>query len=276
MPKIYPLLLAGLLIPATSLAADTANLVICYPGGPVSAKEANTAIASMLRIIERLGQWQANSLNGTFTSKLDECRQQIHDQKLQFAITSQGLFLELHSTHDWVPLVQPNVKGQSNERYRVIVQQGKFQSFDALKGKTLGGTVLEEPEFISKIVFAGQYHTTDFALKPSNQPIRALRALDNGELDAVILNEQQYSALSALSLQHPVEAVFTSADIPLIGVIADKTSTTAEDRKRFSLALSGLCTDAEGKKLCELFGVESFSMATAEVFASMFKLWGGK
>jgi hypothetical protein len=34
-----------------------------------------------------------------------------------------------------------------------------------------------------------------------------------------------------------------------------------------------MCTDAEGKKLCDLFGVESFAAVDAAVFDPMVKLW---
>jgi hypothetical protein len=185
-----------------------------------------------------------------------------------------GLYLELRDPHNLVPVVQPRIKGRTSERYRVMVQKDKYKSLDELKGKTLGGTVLEEPSFIGKIVFSGKYDPARFfILKPSNQAIRALRALDKGELDAVILNEQQFGALGSLHREKPLEAVFESAEIPLMGVVANSAITTAEERARFGKALEGMCTDAEGKKLCELFGVESFVNVDAAVFEPMVKLW---
>jgi ABC-type amino acid transport substrate-binding protein len=180
----------------------------------------------------------------------------------------------LRSQHNLVPVVQPNIKGRASERYRVMVQKDKYKSLDELKGKTLGGTVLEEPSFIGKIVFAGKYDPTSFfVLKTSNQAIRALRALDKGELDAVILNEQQFGGLASLQMKTPLEAIFTSEEIPLMGVVANSATTTAEERARFGKALEGMCTDTEGKKLCDLFGVESFDNVEAVAFEPMVKLW---
>lgn len=274
--KKKALLLACLLAAPSVAFSAPETLVVCYPGGPVSAKDANAAMASMLRVVERVGQWSANTFDSLFTTKLDECRQQMAEKKPKFAITSLGLYLELRTANHLSPLVQPKIKGQTTEQYHVIVQQGKFGSLDDLKGKTLGGTVLEESAFIGKIVFAGEYDLAkDFVLKPTNQPIRALRSLDKGELDAVVLNEQQYGALASLKLENPVESVFTSAPIPLMGVVADTANTTVEERARFGKALEGMCADAEGKKLCELFGVESFAPVNPSVFEPMLKLWGG-
>ena len=275
MRKTFLIILACLLTPfITSAATTPESIVVCYPGGTVNNKDANGAMNSMLRVVERVGQWPENSFDSQFTTKTDECRKLISEKKPRFAFTSLGLYLELRGQHQLVPIVQPKIKGLSSERYRIMVQKGKYNSLDDLKGKTLGGTPLEEPSFIGKIVFAGKYDpTTFFVLKSSNQAIRALRSLDKGELDAVILNDQQFGGLTSLQLSNPLEAVFTSEEIPLIGMVADKASTTEEERTRFTNALKEMCTDTEGKKLCELFGIESFSAADEPVFEPMIKLW---
>ena len=275
MRKTYLIIIASLLFPIALYAApDPEMIVVCYPGGAVNAKDANGAMSSMLRVVERVGQWQENSFNSLFTAKADECRKQMTAKNPKFAITSLGLYLELRSQHNLVPVVQPKIKGSSSERYRVMVQKDKYKSLADLKGKTLGGTVLEEPAFIGKIVFAGKYDPAGFfVLKTSNQAIRALRSLDKGELDAVILNEQQFAGLASLQMKTPLEAVFTSEEIPLMGVVANSATTTAEERARFGKALEGMCTDTEGKKLCELFGVEAFTSVDAAVFEPVVKLW---
>ena len=277
MRNICLIMIVGLLIPlATNAAAPEPELiVVCYPGGgTINAKGANGAMSSMLRVVERIGQWGANSFNSLFTAKTDECRKQLAEINPKFAIISLGLYLELRAGHNFVPVVQPKIKGHASERFRVMAAKGKYKSLDELKGKTLGGTVLEDQAFVGRIVFAGKYDPgVFFDLKPSNQAIRALRALDKGELDAVILNEQQFDGLPSLHLETPLEAVFTSQEIPLMGVVADSGNTTQEERSRFGKALEGMCADTEGKKLCELFGVDGFTAVDAAVFEPLVKLW---
>ena len=261
----------------TSGAVASAPLVVCYPGGPVNEQDAKGAMDAMLRVVERVGQWQANSFTSLFSAKVDECKQLLAANKPSFAITSLGLYLELRDQHNLVPVVQPTINGRVSERYRVVVQQGKFKSLEELKGKSLGGTVLEEQEFIGRIVFAGKFDPASFfVLKPSKQAIRTLRALDKGEIDAVILNEQQYSGLASLALTTPLEAIYTSEEIPLMGLVADNKTSTPEERARFAKALEGMCTDTEGKKLCTLFGVESFATVDPAVFEPMIKQWAAR
>jgi len=276
MSKTRLALLACLLSPLAATAAPD-TLVVCYPGGPVSAKDANGAMTAMLRVVERVGQWQPDSFTSVFTTKLDECRKFMAEKNPKFAITSLGLYLELREKQHLIPLIQPNIKGRNTEQYRIVVQKDKFKSLDDLKGKTLSGTPLEEQAFIGKIVFGGKIDPASFfAIKPTKQAISALRALDKGELDAVLLNEQQYAALSSLNLQNPTETLFTSETIPLMGVVANGEATSAEDRARFGKALEGMCGDAEGKKLCDLFGIEAFASVDPAIYDPLVKLWKGK
>ena len=263
-----------LLVVACTHSAHAATIVVCYPGGPVNEADATTAMAAMLRVIERVGHWPANTFDSRFTAQADDCRQLLNTQKPAFAITSLGLFLDQRTAHHLVPVAQPRMKGTSVERYRLIVRKGTFATLDQLKGKTLGGTVFEEPDFIRSIVFAGKLDPqTWFQLKPARQAIRTLRALDKGELDAVLLNGQQYAALGSLPLSNPTEAIFTSADIPLMGLVADSKTSTADERDRFAQAMAATCSDGEGKKLCDLFGIDAFVPANAAAIEPMIALW---
>jgi hypothetical protein len=248
-------------------------VVVCYPGGAVNQTDANSAMSAMLRVVERVGDWPQNQFDSTFTAKAAECRRLLSAKSPAFAITTLGLYLDLRVQENLVPLIQPRIKGRSSERYRVIARKGKFAGMEALKGHTLGGTVLEDLGFVARIVFAGHVDLNGFDLKPSTQAIRALRSLDRGELDALILNEQQYAGLASLQLQNPLEVIFTSDEIPLMGVVANTKTSTAEERTRFAKALEGMCSDTEGRKACDLFGVESFGAVDPRVFEPATKLW---
>jgi hypothetical protein len=60
-----------------------------------------------------------------------------------------------------------------------------------------------------------------------------------------------------------------------MGVVANDRTGSAADRARFARALEGLCADGEGRKLCRLFGVESFATVDPVVFEPMIELWDG-
>mgnify|MGYP006285262557 CR=1 FL=1 len=266
-------LLMGVL-PQTAPKAAPVAVVVCYPGGPINEADANAAMTAMLRVIERVGDWPQNQFASTFTVEPDQCRTLLTSQNPPFAITSLGLYLDQRKAQHLEPIVQPRMKGQASEQYRILVQKGKFASLDALKGKTLGGTVFGEPDFLSRVVFAGKIDPANyFEVKPGKQALRALRSLDRGEIDAVLVNGQQYSALSSLPLQSTLEPVFTSDPIPLMGLVANTSITTPEDRQRFEKALTATCSDPEGKKLCDLFGIDGFVSANKSAIEASVKRW---
>jgi hypothetical protein len=270
----------GLLLSVASAPAGATppgTLVVCYPGGPVNANDANPAMESMLRVVEKAGKWPPGTFTSKFTAKIDECRKLMADKKPGFAIVSLGLYLELRDSHHLLPLVQPRLQGRSVEVYRVLVGKGKFRTLQDLKGKKLGGTPLEEPEFLRRIVFRGEVNPkTHFVLKPSSQALKSLRGLTKGELDAVVVTDQQYRSLGSLPLARDLEAIYTSQEIPLLGLVADEKVTSADDRARLRDALRGMCAADEGKKLCSLFGVEGFAPVDKGSYDGVTKLWTGQ
>lgn len=265
----------GILLISYSLAwAAPTPVVVCYPGGPVKDQEANNAMVSMLRIVEKAGQWPKGNFDSFFTTKAEECKRLIRDKKPAFSIMSLGLFLELKEQEQLLPIIQPRIKGKYSEIYRILVQKGKYKTLQDLKDKSLSGTPLEEPLFISRIIFKGALDAASFfKMKPTRQALSALRSLDKGELDAVLLTDQQYASLNSLPFARQLEVIFSSDSIPLMGVAANEKTTSPEDRTRFVTALSNTCSDEEGKKLCDMFGVEAFSRVEARTFEPLFQLW---
>jgi len=266
-------LLGTLAAPAAEAAAPRLVLV-CYPGGPVRARDARPAMESMLRVIEETGRWPQGSLTAEFTSKVDTCRELMKEKQPHFAILSTGLFLEHRSGHHLVPVAQPNIRGKTTDTYRILVKKGTFGSVEALEGKTLGGTLLDEPRFLKKIVFRDEIDPAGhFVLEPSRRALRALRELDRGKLDAVMVNDQQHRSLDSLPFSDKLEVVFTSEPLPLVGLVADERKTSREDRARLTQSLSAMCTHAKGKELCKLFGVEAFVPADVDTYKNITRLW---
>lgn len=259
---------------STWALCEPSPVVVCYPGGPVSEDDANKAMTAMLGVVEKVGGWPAQSFSSAFSSDVEGCKSLLKQKNPTFAITSLGIFLDQRQSLHLEPVVQPKMRGSSTEQFHLVAIKGRFNSLEEIKGKQVGGTVFEEAEFIRRIVFAGQLNPEkDFALKPSKQAIRALRSLDKGELDAVLLNGQQFAALASLPLTHEFVSVFTSTPIPLMGLVANKETSTPEERNRFAKALGDMCNEAEGKKLCDLFAIDAFVPASQSAIQPAITLW---
>lgn len=268
----------GLLWPVAQPAQAATEVLVCYPGGGnVKPRQAKPAMERMLGVLERLGGWTAGTFHHQFTSNVDECRKRIATDKPAYLITSLGLFLEHRVAHGLVPMLTPKMTGQDREIYRVLVKKGGPADLAGLKGKSLGGSLLDEPGFLERIVFTGKTEpATYFSLKPSSRALRDLRKLAKGQLDAVLVNEQQFRALPGLAFASELTPAFTSAKLPLLGLAASTQRTEPTERARMTRAMAGLCKDAEGKEICALFGLQAFSPANPEDYKTVIELWDAK
>ncbi len=250
------------------------QVLVCYPGGPVKAKTAAPAMDKMLRVLENLGGWPTGSFGHAFTSKAKECRKLLAEEKPAFAITSLGLFLEHRQSNHLAPLANPRIGGRSEDVYRILVNKGGPKDLIGLKGKTLSGTLLGEPEFLRRVVFKGQINPAEhFMLKPSKRALRSLRKLARGKLDAVMVNQLQYAGIKQLPFAADFEVVFTSQAMPLQGLVADTQKTTKAERDKLSDALVQMCKHADGKQMCELFGIDAFVAVDPKIYEPVDKLW---
>jgi ABC-type phosphate/phosphonate transport system substrate-binding protein len=250
------------------------TVLICYPGGSTRSQDAQSATDTMLRVVEEGGDWTAGSLTSLFTTHIKDCKTHLDEEKPQFAITTLGTFLTYREKLNLIPLVQPVINGSSSEKYRIVVRKGTFTSIEELKGKTLGGSFVEETVFLKRVILQGKVDPASFfTLKGSRRALRSLRALVKGDLDAVMVNSQQYRALGSLPFASELEVAFTSEEIPLVGLVANGEKTTADQRNRFLKALAKMCEHRDGKQLCELFGIETFVPADEQAFKKIITLW---
>jgi ABC-type phosphate/phosphonate transport system substrate-binding protein len=250
------------------------TVLICYPGGAARSQDAQSATDTMLRVVEEGGDWTPGSMTSLFTTRIKECETHLDEDKPHFAITTLGTFLAYRERLDLIPLVQPVINGSSSEKYRIVVRKGTFTSIEELKGKTLGGSFVEETLFLKRVILQGKVDPASFfILKGSGRALRSLRALVKGDLDAVMVNSQQYRALGSLPFASEIAVAFTSAEVPLVGLVANGKRTTEDERNRFSQGLAKMCEHRDGRQLCELFGIERFIPADEQAFKTIITLW---
>jgi ABC-type phosphate/phosphonate transport system substrate-binding protein len=265
----------GLAREAQTAPSSPMTVLICYPGGSARSQDAQSATETMLRVVEEGGDWTPGSMTSLFTTHIKECETHLDEEKPQFAITTLGTFLAYREKLDLIPLVQPVINGSSSEKYRIMVRKGTSTSIEELKGKTLGGSFVEETVFLKRVILQGKVDPASFfILKGAGRALRALRALVKGELDAVMVNSQQYRALGSLPFASELEVAFTSEEVPLVGLVANGKRTTADERNRFSQGLAKMCEHREGRQLCELFGIERFVPADEQAYKKTIDLWG--
>lgn len=257
--------------------APRLSLLVCYPGGTVDPAQARPHLEKMLGVLERLGGWGAGSIRSTFSAEANECRRRLAEDRPALVILSLELFLEQRQSHSLLPLVRPSIAGRVTEQWRVLVRRGTAHSLADLRGRKLGGTPVANLQLLRRVVLSGKIAPADpssyFELEPSRLALRSLRRLAAGELDAVLVDGLQYTALAALPFAAELEPVFTSAPLPLLGLAVNERLVSAPERVRLTDAMTRLCSHADGKAICELFGLEAFLPVSAEDYRTVIELW---
>ncbi len=267
--KKIALLALSLLISNIAHAAEAAPVLVCYTAGPIDTNAAEEAMSSIMKVVQRLGALPDGSFSTTFVANMAECYKVLAEKKAHYIFPSSELYLAKQAEYGLEPLVKPFITNVPFDNYYMIIKKGTFKSLEELQGKKVGGAVLEEPTFLKKVVFQNKIDpVTYFSLVKTPRPVKALRDLTKGKLDGVLVNVQQYNAMKSLPFFEELAVVYTSPNIMQFGLVASKYADKAVNGK-VRTALEKLCSDADGKDLCKIFGVDKFVATTREEYSAL-------
>lgn len=190
-----------------------------------------------------------------------------------FVLGSLGFYAAHRAALGLVPLLALRRADGAPERYRIAVKKGRFETLAALRGRTLAGSPLYESErFIDQAVFGGALKAKEnFQLKPTARPLREVRALASGKVDAVLLDAAQFASLRALPLFDSLAVLHTSDPLPSLGLMARGGARMRVLGPKMIEAAQSLCEHEAGKGLCQSFGIAGFApadVAAIDAFAA--------
>ena len=256
---------AGLL--AQESADSSRKFMICHSTGIATAEEAQP-------YIDGFGKYLADKLGwseGTYGTRFEDTRagavKAFANWKPAYASVALGVYLESGDRFKLKPLVMAKVNGKNTNLYRVVVKKGAYGTLDDLKGKVLTGNLVEDPVFLSRIVFDGKLEADKhFVLKQTNRALRAIRKVARGKADAALVDDIQFVSLKQLPMFKKLDVIYVSKDIPNLGLVYVDGLADAKEISRFADALVNMCTDDKGKEICETFNVEGFQHIPAGIF----------
>lgn len=260
---------------SVAAAAEQASVLVCYTAGPIDTTQAQGAMGSIMKVVERLGGLPADSFTTKFVANMADCYKALAD-KPHYLFPSSELYLSKQAEFGFDPLVKPFIADLPNDTYYIMVKKGSFKNIDDLKGKSLGGAVLGEPLFLQRVVFENKFDPQSyFTLVDTPRPKKALKeiAQGKGKVDAVMVNAQQYNAMKQLPFFSELEIAYTSPKIAQLGLVASKYANK-DTAAKVKTALEKLCSDEEGKGLCNVFGVQQFVSTSRSDYQDMEQRYG--
>ncbi len=275
MRRTTKIRLVFFLVLACSFAvwAGQRDVVVIRPGGPVVTQDTQTQVTKLIQAIAQSAGWPINSVSARFFNAADPGLAFIKQSKPGFAFASPGFFLKYRQELKLRPLNQVVLRDGATSRYSIIVKSGAPAGLDSLRGKTLAGAPLAEPEFVQRIVLGNKLRLgTDVTIQAMSG-LSALRKVSTGEVYAAVIDANERRAMAALPFVGSLAVAYTSAPIPNIGMMAVGDNVAAADIPLMQQACSSLCTSASGAPVCQTFEIIGFAPLDENALNALIKQW---
>jgi ABC-type phosphate/phosphonate transport system substrate-binding protein len=277
MNSIFYALLATLavilLAPLASFAGPH-DMVVVRPGGPLDSDEAQQNVGKLLKQIAQAAGWAPESSSAKYFNVSAKALKHIKAKKPGFIFTTPGFYLKYRKKLALVPVNKISISGSTQSSYRVVVKKGTIAALADLKGRTLAGSTLADQEFVQKIVLEGALKLDKDVTVKAMSGLSALKALNAGEVAAVVLDGQEYQSLPGLSFASEIETLYTSKPVTNTGIMAIGKNTDDASIKALLGATKDFCSTTDGKDICATFQITGFEPASKSDYKALIKAWG--
>lgn len=246
--------------------AEKINFAVIFLGGPDTGPEGEKIINQFMASLTKLTGMKKDSIQGKYFNKIDEAKTYIKQNKNTYIMGSIGFYLANRKSMNLSPLAVVDIGGDDKEEFYLIVKKGTYKSLGQLKGKILAGNVLyEDKSFINTMIFDNKIDISKhFKLRPTNRPLSAVRKLDSGQYDAVLLTHMQYSSLKNLDIFNRITVIHKSSQMPALGLMMIDSKTNNTVKPKIVGAVTRMCNQQDTKGACKNFGIDGFNKLEAE------------
>ena len=250
--------------------AEPIEFLICQPGGPDLDDEQTAVMDRLFRHLEKKMDLTEGQLQGRYANTTKACDTALRN-KPSIVFPSVPIYLEKRQALELLPIAQLRIDGQTRDHYYVMTKADADLTLADLAGKTLMGTHLDSPRFLTEGVFNGALKPDQLKLKPAKRALRGIRRVIRGKADAVILDGTQYRALKGSRYLGKLKLIHTSPELPTPPVTVVRSQVTADFGRRLGQALVGMSKDAEGQKVLKTFNIEGFEATSLGQWAKLEK-----
>jgi len=250
------------------------DLVVIRPGGATASDEAQQNVNNLLKLIARAAGWPAESANARYFNNENEGLRYIQATKPGFVLVTPGFYLKHRTKLNLTPVNKISLAGSTTSSFSVVAKKNTLSALADLRNKTVAGSSLSEPEFVQKIVFEGMLKLNADVKAKQMSGLPALKSLRSGEVDAVVLDAQEYQSLPALPFASEFTTIFTSKAITNTGIMAVGKYTDDASIKALVQATKDFCATADGKNVCTTFQITGFEPASERDYDDLIKRWG--
>jgi len=253
---------------AYAQAGPAVAVVVLKEHGVGSPALAQPYLDRFMAITAEQNDWPAAS--GQYYTSRAAAEAFIQAHNPHYGIFSLAAFLALKEKYHLEVIGQVAVSLVGGRQYALISKSAA--DLAGCKGKALASDHTDDPRFIEKVVAAGQFKLADFTLTQTQRPLQTIKKVLSGEAACALVDDAQLAELAHIDGGNDVRAVWKSAELPPMAVVAFPSAPTAE-RKKFQDNLSKVCDD-DGQSACAEVGIVSLHIASAADYASVLTAYG--
>ena len=262
-----PIVVAALLVISGTSFAGGRDFIAEHAGAGATAENAQPYIDQLLRVIEQSAGWPANAAKGQWIDDSKAVEAAIAQHKPGFAILDPEVYFELRKKEALEPVAEIKGKTFNKGHYSLVVKNAAYKTIADLKGKKVSSNHFASPKYLNKVAFDGKTDIEkEFTLVKTAQPSKPIKAVDRGEADAALIDDEQLSQMKEIAPD--LKVIWTSQALPPTPVVAFTKNSTAADRAAFEKALPKLCKDAKGKEVCESMFIDTFAPVDKSAFSA--------
>ena len=216
--------LAALVLAPLATAAPAASpeaLVVCAPGSPGTAEEAQPAMDAFARALAARAGLPAGSLVATYAASEEAGVARLRRPDAALALVSLPFFLRHEKALRLEARLEPVQQGGApSERWSLVAKKGAVSSPSSLAGGTILSSAGYAPEFVRGAALgAWGKLPPSVHIVQSTAVLSALRRAASRERVAVLLDGGQSAALATLPFAGELEVVTQSPPLPA-GILA--------------------------------------------------------
>jgi hypothetical protein len=255
--------LAMLAVCAARAADAPIGIVVLKEHGGGNQALAQPYLDRMVAITAKRNDWPAAA--GKYFTSRAAAEAYIKSDQPHYGILALRAYLAMREPYQLTVVGRVAVSLAGGRRYYVIAKTGSHLA--DCQGKTLATDHADDARFIDRIVFAGKASLADFTVVPTQRPLQTIRAVLNGQAVCALIDDAQKDQLEHLEDKDGLHAVWESAELPPMAVVAFPNASAAE-RKTFRDNLDAVCEDG-GKSACAEVGIDDLTAASDADYAAV-------
>jgi|LSQX01.1.fsa_nt_gb ABC-type phosphate/phosphonate transport system substrate-binding protein len=263
------LAVAVLLAAALPLGAFPQKMMMCLPGFPGTTSQAQPLVDQLLRFLEADLSLEAQSISGVYLSDDAEASEKLPVLKPGLAVVGPSVYARFSGPLKMKVIAKVEASGRGSDTYYVLVRKDGPASLSALSGQSVAVTGISDSQYVYNVMLDRKLPANSLNLSTPKRPMKALRDLHQGALQAVVIDQAIHDSLRELPFADDLHVIHTSKPVPAPAVVV--MGQTPAEAQRIGTALLSLCTTTEGKALCSALSISSIRKASDADYADLLK-----